>query len=332
MTALRPLTEIFELHNAERSADGDIKLFLKTRLANIAKVRSHRGPRECWPSPCDLGILCDKAAGLFIYASTVVRFVESMDYPLAERLALITSLPQSAVEEGKLGLDILYSRVLEQGFRSLLPDNNEFHSSFRSVVGAALLAFNPLPMKALSSLLRVSGISTMLRSLRPLLLVPNSEADSIRVFHKSFFDFLTDPRRCRDERFFINPPTHRREILLSCLNVMKDGLRKNICDLEDYVSLDKNEDLPTRSKTKIRDTLGYACRFWAKHLAEIPNSGHGVEEVHEAIDEFFTARLLFRIETLTAMESLDVALHAINDVRQWYISASREHLIRKGSS
>ena len=78
--------------------------------------------------------------------------------------------------------------------------------------------------------------------------------------------------------------------------MMEGGLKKNICDLDDYVSLDKVKDLPTRRETQIGGALEYACRFWAKHLSGTPSSGHGVEEVHNAIDEFFTKRLLFWIE------------------------------------
>jgi hypothetical protein len=101
---------------------------------------------------------------------------------------------------------------------------------------------------------------------------------------------------------------------------MEERLKKNICDLDDYASLDEVEDLPARRGAQIGDALEYACRFWAKHLVGIPSSGLGIEEVHKAIDEFFTTRLLFWIEVLIVTGSLDDALYAINDVRQWYNS------------
>ena len=52
-----------------------------------------------------------------------------------------------------------------------------------ALVGTVLLIFGPLPIKALSSFLGISGIPAVLLSLRPLFFVPNSGADSIRVFH-----------------------------------------------------------------------------------------------------------------------------------------------------
>jgi WD40 repeat protein len=323
LAALRPITEVFKLHNIERSsANTDIELFFSTRLPEVAKRRNNRGLIEGWPSPSNIDILCEKAAGLFIYASTVVKFAGSEGTPLAERLALITSLPQSSTEEENSSIDYLYMQVLEQAFRNVRTDGEEFYDRFRSVMGAVSLMCNPLPMRALSGLLGVSDIATTLRSLDSLVVVPNSVSDPVRVLHKSFPDFLTDPERCKDARFFINPSIHHREILLSCLELMKEGLKRNICGLNDYVPLDKVEDLPTRRKARIGDALEYACQFWARHLVGVPSCGHGVEEVHKAIDEFFTTRLLYWIEVLIVMRSLDVSLYAMNNIRQWYISVS----------
>jgi WD40 repeat protein len=334
LPALRPITEVLKLQDIERSlVDIDIQLFLTTHLTEIAKHPVYRDLPKEWPSPSDIAILCEKAAGLFIYASTVVRFASSQHQP-SKKLTLLTSLPQNIAHDGAFSIDHLYSEVLTQAFcnvdfDNLGSDDQEVYHRSKSVVGAVLLMFNPLPIGALSSLLRVSSIPTTLRSLRSLLLVPNGETDPIRVFHKSISDFLTDPGRCKDTRFFINPSVHHREILLSCLDLMKDRLKENICGLDDYASLEKVKDLPTRRKTRIGDALEYACRFWTRHLVKTPGSGCEAKEVRKAIDEFFTTRLLFWIEVLIVMGSLDVSLHAVNDVRQWYISVSCGLFVRQ---
>ena len=191
---LRSITEVLKLHDVEPSlVDGDIKLFFRTKLADIAEIRSDCDMMEDWPSSDDINILCKKAAGFFIYASTVIKFVVSEYHTLTERLALIVSPPQSTIYEGRSGIDQLYSQVLEQVFCDLDTENKEFYSNLRSVLGAVLLAFNPLPMKALSILLKISNIPITLRSLHSLLLVPNNHANPVLVLHKSFPDFLLDP-------------------------------------------------------------------------------------------------------------------------------------------
>ena len=332
LAALRPITEIFKLHDVQRSlVDADIKLFFSACLAEIARHRSYSDLTGEWPSTSDIGILCEKAGGLFIYASTVVKFVSSPHHQPAERLALLISLPQNTTREGRSGIDTLYIEVLTQAFHDMGPDNLEpddqevFHR-LRSVVGAVLLAFNPISMESLSDLLTnfntLSGISTALRSFHSLLLIPDRVEDPIRPFHKSFPDFLTDSGRCKDKRFFVDPPIHHTELLFSCLNLMKKRLRRNICHLDDHTVLSRVKDLPTHRKSHIGDALGYACRFWTKHLIKTPSSGCDTEKVHKAIDEFFTTYLLFWIEVLVVMGNLDATVYAINDIQQWYISVS----------
>ena len=324
---LWPITEVLRLHDVEsRSVADDIKLFFRNQLGDIAKHRSNHDVKENWPSSYEVDILCRKAAGLFIYASTVVEFIASPHHLLAERLALIISLPDSTSHEGKSGIDILYTNVLEQAFHDAGPDEQELYSRFKLVVGAVLLVFHPISRKTLSELVKSCGtplhISSVLRSLHSLLLVPESEADPIRIFHKSFPDFLTDRGRCKDDRFFVDPPAHHIDILFSCFRLMKEKLRKNICGLDGCPTLSEVKDLPTRRETCIGGALEYACRFWTKHLAKIPGNGPHAEQVQEAIDEFFTKRLLFWIEVLSLAGNLNVGVYALDDIEQWYLSVS----------
>ena len=320
---LQPITEVLRLHDIKPSlVDGDIKLFFRTQLTSIAEDRSDCDLAEDWPSSNDVDILCKKAAGLFIYASTVVKFITSEYHSLNERLDLITSLPQSTTHEGKSGIDLLYTQVLEQAFCNVNSDGQELYSHFRSVVGAVLLVFNPLPMKVLSTLLGVSDISTTLRSLHSLLLIPDGAEDPIHTFHKSFPDFLMDPERCKDKQFFVDPSIYHRELLLSCLNLMKKRLKRNICNLDDYAVLSTVKDLSTHQKTHIGSALEYACCFWTRHLVETPSNGCNVKEIQKAIDEFFVTHLLSWIEVLAIIGNLDIGVYAINNIQKWYISVS----------
>ena len=321
LESLAPITEVLKLHEVKPEAvDRDIELFFRTQLNNIAKNRSDLDLLEDWPSSSDIEILCKKAAGLFIYASTVVKFIDSkVDLPY-ERLSVIVYLPQSTVEEGKSGVDQLYTKVLEQAFHSIPADNAQGYLPFRTVVGTILLIFNPLPIKALSELLDhgIYYIHGAVRSFHSLLLVPENADDPIRIFHKSFPNFLLDPARCEDKRFYVEPAGHHAEILLACLRLMKKMLKKNICSLDDYTVLSEVEDLSIRQKGHIGDALEYACQFWTKHLLGIPHSSPHAEEVQRAIDEFFTLCLLYWIEVLALLENLGAGIHAMNDVEQWY--------------
>jgi len=323
LESLQPITEVFRLHDVERSlVDDDIKLFFRTQLADIAKARSDCNFTEDWPSSSEIGVLCEKAAGFFIYASTVVKLFTSRNRTPAEQLGWTISLPKSTAHEGRAGIDLLYTQVLKQAVDDVDADDEEIQTRFKTIVGAVLLVFNPLSAVALSDLLRVPNISTTIRSLHSLLLVPDDTEDPIRPFHKSFPDFLTDPKRCKDNQFFVEPAVHHAQILLSCLDLMEERLRKNICDLEDHAVLSEVKDISTRKKDHIGYALEYSCCFWTKHLLEIPGSSSWVEEVQRVIDNFFTTHLLDWIEVLALTGNLDVGVLAINDVDQWYALVS----------
>jgi len=318
LRSLRPITEVLRLHDVKRtSVDSDIKLFFRIRLTDIAKTRSDCDFAQDWLKSSNIDILCKKAAGLFIYASTVVKFIAFKNRTPTEQLDRIISLPQDTTHEGRSGIDLLYTRVLGQAVDEVGADAEEIYSRFRTVLGAVLLVLNPLSITALSDLLRVSNILTTLRSLHSLLLVPDNTEDPIQAFHKSFPDFLTDPARCKDQQLFVEPAIHHTEILLSCLRLMGERLKRNICNLEDYAILSEVKDL-SACKEYIGDALEYACCFWTKHLLKVPYSSPHVGEVQEAIDKFFRTHLLYWIEVLALTGNLDIGVYAMNDVEQWY--------------
>jgi hypothetical protein len=75
---LEPFTQTFLLHEVDpTSVGGDIRLYLTEKLTAIAKRRSDLDLPEAWPSDEDIAALVKKSSGLFIFASTVTRFIES---------------------------------------------------------------------------------------------------------------------------------------------------------------------------------------------------------------------------------------------------------------
>ena len=324
LKSLRPITDVLKLHDVQRSlVDEDIKLYLRICLTDIRQTRSDCEFPEEWPTPYHINSLCEEASGLFISASTVVKFVASKYHYPTERLDLIISRSRDATHNG---VDILYTQILQLAFEDADPDEQELYSRFRSAVGAVLLVFHPLSRKALSKLLTNCGtpfhISTTLRFVHSVLNVPDDEDEPIRVFHKSFPDFLTDRTRCKDDRFFVDPALQHEEILFSCLDLMKKYLKKNICDLDAYAVLSEVNDLSARRESCIGNSLEYACQFWTRHLASVPGDGPHVKRIQEVIEEFFEKRLLCWIEVLSIVGQLEAAVYAINNIKRWYISVS----------
>jgi hypothetical protein len=116
--------------------------------------------------------------------------------------------------------------------------------------------------------------------------------------------------------FFVDPAVHHAEILLSCLNLMGERLKKNICNLDDYAVLSEVKDLSTQRKDHIGDALEYACNSGQSTSWRSPAAAL-IEEVQKAIDKFFTVHLLHWIEVLALTGNLGVGVYAMNDIEQW---------------
>ena len=123
LESLRLVTDVLELHNVKRSSiDEDIKLYLLTNLTDIRETRSDCEFPEGWLSSHDINILCNKANGIFIYASGVIKFVASNHHSPTERLDLILH-SQEATHEG--GVDSLYDQILQLGSQGANPGEEE---------------------------------------------------------------------------------------------------------------------------------------------------------------------------------------------------------------
>jgi len=138
----------------------------------------------------------------------------------------------------------------------------------------------------------MSNIPTTLHSLYSILLIPDGPENPIHTFHKSFPDFLTGKKWCKYDQFFVHPAIHHAEIPHLYLNLVRERLKRNICNLDDYVVLSEVEDLSTGQKDCIGDVLKYTCCFWTKHPLGVPSTSPYIEEVQRAIDQFFTTHLL----------------------------------------
>ena len=77
---LRLLTEIFVLHTVEHSViSADIRRFLETQLSALVQ----QFQLSKWLSEEYIDLLCQRAAGLFIYAVTTIKFLDHKTCPPA---------------------------------------------------------------------------------------------------------------------------------------------------------------------------------------------------------------------------------------------------------
>ena len=85
---LAEMTNTFVLHEVEPDqANSDIRLFFKTSFSELVSRR--RGLLDDWPTGEQLNRLCERTAGLFVYAVATIKFIDTNKWNPRERLNTI---------------------------------------------------------------------------------------------------------------------------------------------------------------------------------------------------------------------------------------------------
>ncbi|KZW03084.1 hypothetical protein EXIGLDRAFT_759395 [Exidia glandulosa HHB12029] len=176
-------------------AEGDVRHYLTHEFSRIARCRD----LQSWPHPADLEAVVASAGGLFIYATTVVRFVDdSIFNPVLRLHALLDPefvSTASAPSAEYFMLDDMYTRILHAAIPSEYSDRQVRAAAtvFRRVVATLVLVQDHISVATLATLLNTDyrAVSQIVRNLSAVLLLEN--ADIVRVYHPSFTDFLLDP-------------------------------------------------------------------------------------------------------------------------------------------
>ena len=311
---LAKATDMFILHEVEPSQiDSDIRLFFRH---NFSELVDRRGGLDNWPTKEHLDLLCERAAGLFIYAVATIKFIDHKNKNPRVQLDCILRWPKRSVYEGETRvrsnatLDSLYMAILQEAFGYEDPRDDP---EFRSVLGAVVLAANPLSPATIATLLRIdsTSVSLQLLSVHSLLILHDDE-DPVRSFHKSFPDFITNPARCTNERFHVSPPSHHPELLLGCLELMNHTLGKNMCKIPDAVTNSEIDDLQERTGQYINHALQYACKSWHKHLVDLHMAPvTHIPKITSILHQFLEEKFLFWLEVLSVLGTVRDAVDAL---------------------
>jgi len=318
---LKDATNVFVLHDVHPDLiNSDILLFLKHELSELA----YRHGLEEWPSDENIRLLCQRSAGLFVYAVATVKFLDSSKTLLPEqRLDAILKLPESTSPEGKTQfkprttLDSLYLSVLHMAFGEEDPEKDpEEDSTIQSVIGSVVLLINPLPPSGIAELANLNPrqVMRLLTSVESLLILDEDPLQPVKPFHKSFPDFMTDPCRCINTRFYISPGNLHLQLAISCLAMMNNKLEQNLLDLPDYALNSDIIDLQIKADTRISVALRYACRSWHNHLTM--SSGNFTDVVLR-LRTFLEEKFLAWLEVLSVLKATREAVVALEKLMSW---------------
>ena len=264
----------------------NIPTYIEYELGRLRSSNMLRVPSD-WPWNESLRTLSQTANGLFIWASTAVKFVSE------EKLNRLGRLERLVRNASSLNLDDLYITVLENA----LQWDDYASDLFKGVFSLIFFSKSPLFTQDITGILGLQEdtISNLLSCLRSLVACEDNQ--TIKIHHTSFYDFLVS---CVGRPWYIDVETQKTSIITRCFDRMKELLRYNMCGLE--TSLVFNKDVPNlgeRIKENIPSFLKYVCCNWFNHTRDVSYS----QDLCEQLKSFAQHQLLFWFEVLSLTEA-----------------------------
>jgi hypothetical protein len=300
----------------DAKTEGDIRLFVQTKFSVIATARYLEGD---WPGDARKDSILSRSGGLFIFVDTLYRLLKD-DLEPDERLNQALS---NTSGDALAGLYTLYSNAIE----SRIGKNRKL---FQSTMGTIIVVgqYRPLCDESVAQLTCRSpnAVKALVDTLSSLLYRDTIMNGGIRVRHLSIIDFLTGPECPTELR--VDLEQANRSVGISCMRVMTQQLKFNICELES--SLLSNEeivDMKDRISRKIPDILQYSCIYWSNHICH--NVDTADPEVHISLDNLVKElRLLYWIEVLSLMGKVLVGESSLRRLLSWAKVATSLHLFQ----
>jgi hypothetical protein len=253
-----------------------------------------------WPGENTILTLADRSSGLFVWASTVITFIEDGHDP-EERLALI--LGSENRSKGEYTLDELYATAL--GSIGKWKDET-FRSDFRTIMGTILAAKDPILPSTIDKLIKPTRPS--LHTISHLGCVLHWSYDlPLRVLHPSFAEFLTNRERCGNDEWFIDLAFHHRQLADRCLTCLGEELHENV--------LGKRLNCKHRpDKTSLPAFIAYASAFWIDHVCLVSDD---VSVLVEKVGQFLNQHLLHWFEAMSIILRTNETIGLLEKLHEW---------------
>ena len=279
----------------------------------------------------NLVVLAEQAGGLFIYATTAVRFL-SPHPPLStceksdQLQNMLSSWPISDGRGGRLAVDELYDQILGFAFR----DERVRHKRLR-ILHTILCAEIRINMSVLADLSNTDQDTAkrVVDSLHAVLFI-SSKDNYVYWYHASFPDFLFNEGRAKimiplypnylthDINVFCDPSAQHTFLACQCFSIMQEFLHFNMCGLESSYIFDSDvPELSDRKHKNITSTLQYASRCWAKHLFQAVPAENDTNDLFCCLNNFMSDKLLFWIEAMNLMDAVFECSLLLKDAENW---------------
>ena len=172
--------------------DSDILLFFSDKFEEIKETHPLRSTIPIsWPTEQSLEKLVRKSSGQFIYAATVVRFVQSIQHRPTRRLEIILGIHPPGNKSPFAELDALYHHILHS-----VDDIQATLSVLSLYLATPYVQIMFQGTEAVEEFLSLEegDVHLVLSHLSSIVSYDESSGE-VKILHASFVDFLLDKRR-----------------------------------------------------------------------------------------------------------------------------------------
>ena len=310
-----PPNAVCRLHEVDTAnVQNDIELYLREALPELKDEP-------------ELELLSQRAGGLFIYATTAVRFISPPHSPSSAfemRSYLRAMLDDDALTsqadgDERLLVDELYERILVAAFR-----DSRARAVRLPILHTIMCAQSRINMFVLGDLTNTDEdtVKRVVESLHAVLFVSPKDG-CVYWYHASFLDFVFSQTRARINIFnrltnvFCDGPGHHGFLSRRCFSIMKECLHFNMCALPSSYVFDHDVNgLESLIQRTFTPTVRYVSRHWASHLLRAVAAKNGGDLVCN-LKDFLCDKLLFWIEAMNLIGAKGECSSILEDAESW---------------
>ncbi|TFK17768.1 hypothetical protein FA15DRAFT_308096 [Coprinopsis marcescibilis] len=282
------------IHMSSRSLTGessllDLDVYIRSRVAESSFASD--------VTPELIEGLVNKSEGVFLWAATVLNFLEEAYDPIAELRDIVCNNSDAWREDkdATKKLDSLYARILS----GLRWSDKRFVAMYQAVVGGIVTVKKPLSARGLAELYRSEGVTMddvvkICGFIRPLLRISDLKDPTkpIRVVHLSVQEYLTDRA---PTVYRLSPDDQNFTICKVLFGTIQASLTSPTTPVLGYsTSIAMSDDiashiptLPKLFKQDMPEHLWYSYSFLCDHVLETAHPNFGQSDLTLIRDVIF---------------------------------------------
>ena len=290
--------------------------------------------REALPELQDepeLTLLSQQADGLFIYATTVVRFISPPHSPprsVSEMRSHLQAVlnPETLTSHADNAVDELYERILGEAF-----SDASVRPLRLRILHTIVCAESGIKMSVLADLMNSDQdtVRKVVESLHAVLFVSPKDG-CVYWYHASFPEFVFSQARAKFTvslrrnylarqviDVFCDASAHHGFLARRCFSIMQ-ALHFNMCNLpSSYVFDSVVHGLDSSIDKTFSPTLRYVSKNWARHLLRAVPAKNDADDLICGLKDFLENKLLFWIEAMNLIGAKSECSSLVKDAESW---------------